>query len=400
MAEEEEELQGEDKVKVMIEALKSHQLFVRSTATEQLTLDILEDPNFVLPIIVKEIADPEWWTVRFGITEAIQESAVRGLVVPEQFVKDLLGYLNDEDVEYRAKLALCLGDVKNKMAVQPLLGLLSQQNDEVRENAAIALGKINDEQAAPALIKLIESDSSDYVRESSIKSIGNIYENKKDIVNISPLIAMLKHSTQSIQTVTAVALGQIKNQSAIVPLIHAMDPTRKDLLPESRQIMLDNLRLFSEDEILAEIQKSASGDENKYLDLLDETLFQNPFAKLQEESETNKAKLIPKYQRQFKRVKNEIDGINSFVADVFKNLASINDLEELETIRETIPRKRANLERLDIKSILKYAWVQNSLYLELKEAEKNFNLGISALFELENAVNVKYEKLGSHTSVK
>ena len=86
----EEELKGEEKIRVMIEALKSQQLFVRSTATEQLTNDILENPEFVLPLVIKEIADPEWWTVRFGITEAIGEAAVRGLVMSETYVKALL----------------------------------------------------------------------------------------------------------------------------------------------------------------------------------------------------------------------------------------------------------------------------------------------------------------------
>ena len=95
--------------------------------------------------------------------------------------------------------------------------------------------------------------------------------------------------------------------------------------------------------------------------------------------------------------KNEIDSINSFVADVFKNLASINTLEEIETIRDTIPRKRSNLEKIDISKISNYAWVNNSLYLELKEADKNFKMGISALFELENAVEAKYEKFSPDT---
>ena len=389
----EEELKGEEKIKVMIEALKSHQIFVRSTATEQLTQDLLEDPNFVLPLVIKEIADPEWWAVRFGVTEAIQESAVRGLVIPDQYVKELLGYLNDEDIEYRAKLASCLGDIKNKMTIQPLIELLTQENDEVRENTAIALGKLQDEQAAPFLMDHVKTDASEYVKTACIESLGQIYENKKNSVDVEPIIASLRSTVPSIQKVAAISLGKIKNSHCIVPLIKSMSPSRHDLATESREDMLNTLKLFSEQEILNEIQDKVKEDENLYLDLLDEALFQNPFELLQAESEKTKEKLIPKYERQFKRVKNEIDGINSFVADVFKKLGSINNVEEIETIKETIPRKRANLERIN--SILKYAWLKNSLYLELKEAEKNFKLGISALFELETAVDAKYEKLSS-----
>ena len=391
----EEELTGEEKIKVMIEALKSYQLFVRSTATEQLTNDISEDPEFVLPLVIKEIADPDWWTVRFGITEAIQESAVRGLNIPEKYVKELLEFLNDPDEEYRAKLASCLGDIKSKLAVQGLINLLSQENDEIRENAAIALGKIRDEQSTQVLMEHIKIDSSDYVKSACIESVGFILEGKKDSVDIKDIAVMLRNENPSIQTITSVALGKIRNPACIIPMIKAMNPTRRDISAESRQNMLDTLNLFSEEEILSEIKKAAGNDENLYLDLLDEFLFQNPYEMLREELDKNKEKLIPKYQRQFKRVKNEIDSINSFVADVFKNLASINTLEEVETIRETIPRKRSNLERIDITKIAKYAWVNNSLYLELKEAEKNFKMGISALFELENAVEAKYEKFSA-----
>ena len=390
---EEEELQGEEKIKVMIEALKSSQLFVRSTATEQLTVDIIENPNFVLPIVVKEMADPEWWTVRFGITEAIQEAAVRGLEIPEVFVKQVLDYLNDDDVEYRAKLALCLGDIKNPLAVTPLINVMSTDNDELRENAALSLGKLKDASALPVLFTHLSSDASEYVQTACIMSIGEISENKKKEMDIKDIVKMLRNENSSIQTETAIALGKILNPACIVPLIKSMNPSRRDLTAESRQRMLDTLNLFTEQEILAEIQSSSKDDENLYLDLLDEALFQNPYELLKAESDTLKEKLISKYQRQFKRVKNEIDGINAFVADVFSKLAKINDKEEIETIKDTIPRKRNNLEKIEVSKIATYAWVHNSLYLELKDAEKNFQLGISALFELESAVDAKLGKL-------
>ncbi len=389
----EEELTGEEKIKVMIEALKSTQLFVRSTAIEQLTLDIIENPDFALPIVIKEIADPEWWTVRFGITESIQESAVRGLSIPDKYINELLTFLKDSDEEYKTKLILCLGDIKSKLATDSLITLLSSENDEIRENAAIALGKIKDEQATTILMNHIINDSSDYVKSECIKSIGVILEGKNQSVDIKDIVIMLKNENPSIQSITSEALGKIRNPSCIIPLIKSMNPIRRDINAESRQKMLTALQLFSEEEILSEIKNAAKGDENLYLDLLDEVLFQNPYEMLREESVKNKEKLISKYQRQFKRVKNEIDSINSFVADVFKNLASINSLEEIETIRDTIPRKRSNLEKIEVNRLVKYAWVNNSLYLELKDAEKYYNLGISALFELENAVEAKYENL-------
>ena len=240
----EEELKGEEKIRVMIESLKSHQIFVRSTATEQLTIDIAEEPNFVLPLVIKEIADPEWWTVRFGITEAIQEAAIRGLNLSDNYVKELLQFLNDPDEEYRAKLASCLGDIKNKLAVPRLIELLKEENDEIRENAAVALGKIKDEQSTQVLMEHIAQDSSDYVKSACIESIGNLLEGKKESVDIKDIAVVLRNENPSIQSITAVALGKIRNSACILPLIKSMSPIRRDISAESRQDMLDTLLIF------------------------------------------------------------------------------------------------------------------------------------------------------------
>jgi HEAT repeat protein len=391
----EEELKGEEKIKVMIEALKSHQLFVRSTATEQLTMDVLENPEFVLPLLIKEMPDPEWWAVRFGITEGIQEAAIRGLQVHDKYLTDLLVYLKDDDEEFRAKMASCLGDIKNKLAVPGLIDLLKENNDEIREKSAESLGKIRDPSATDVLLKQLQNETSDYVKIACIEALGLILENKGDFKDIQIIIDHLQHFNPTIQTNTAICLRKIRPTSSIVPLIKAMDPTRRDITPESRQEMLNSLKIFSETEILEEIKKATKDDENLYLDLLDEVLFQNPFELLSAESEQTKIKLIPKYHRLFRRIKNEIDGINGFVADVFKKLATINTLDEIETINETIPRKRSNLEKIEISTVMKYSWVKNTLYLDLKEAEANFKMGISALFELEMAVTGKADKLKS-----
>ena len=105
-------LEGKEKIRVMIESLKSSQLFVRVSGTEQLTLEGMANPNLALPIMLKELDNKDWWTVRFGIVEAIQEISLRGTTIKDNYIAELVKYLTDEDEDFRAKVAECLGDLK------------------------------------------------------------------------------------------------------------------------------------------------------------------------------------------------------------------------------------------------------------------------------------------------
>ena len=376
----------------MIEALKSSQLFVRSTATEQLTIEGIQDLEFVMPILCENLKDPDWWTVRFGIVEAIQEIAVRNTTIPDKFVHILTEYLKDDDLEFRAKIASCLGDIKNPHPVALLLETMRDESDETREMVATALGKIKDKRAIDILLHHL-NDKSEYVVVASAEALGEILEGDREFKNIEPIIKLLVNSNLAIQVASADALRKISHKQSIIPILKAMRPSRTDSSSDARESMLNALLSFSEEEIKESFENESNADENKYLDLIEEAVFQYPFEKLLKESVIKKEKLISKYQRNFRKVKSEIDSINSFVADVFKNLASISILEEAETIFDTIPRKRSNLERIDINSIASYSWVKNSLYQELKEAGKLYQLGVGALNELELAVTSKIDKL-------
>ena len=125
-------LEGPEKIKVMIESLKSSQLFVRVSGTEQLTLEGIENQELALPIMLEEIKIPDWWTVRFGVIEAIQEISLRGSSIDEKYIEEIQLYLTDEDEDFRAKVADCLGDLKSKTPVPKLILALDDKHEETR----------------------------------------------------------------------------------------------------------------------------------------------------------------------------------------------------------------------------------------------------------------------------
>lgn len=388
-----EVLEGAEKVRVMIETLKSSQLFVRVAGTEQLTLESIANPELTLPMIMKELKNPDWWTVRFGIIEAIQEIALRGssAVITDNYVTELTQYLKDEDEDFRAKVADCLGDIKSNIATSPLIEALNNEHDETRELSAKALGKIGDEHAVDKLVSKIENDSSTYVITASLTSLGFILNNKKTFSKLQSIIELLKADNESVHRSAATALGKIGDTNGILPIIKLLNPLRKDTTPEGREEILTSLMKFSQDNILKELQANSNDDDNVLLDLIEETIFHYPFETLLSESKAKKENLISKYQRQFRKVKTEIDGINGYVADIFNSLTNITDLEELNTLADSVPRKRKSLERIDLKKIAQFNWVQKELYENLKEAQEWHKLGHGALNELEIAIQTKID---------
>ena len=254
---------------------------------------------------------------------------------------------------------------------------------------AKALGKLGDEQAINKLIDVINSDSSSSVITASLLAVGEILRDKKEFSKLSSIIEKTKEVNESVHRAAAVAIGNIKDINGILPLIKLLNPSRKETSPEGREEILAALQKFTENEILESLIKESNGDENILLDLIEEALFHFPLELLTKESQSKKENLISKYQRQFRKVKTEIDGINGFVAEMFKSLAKVTDPEDLQTLIDTIPRKRKSLDRIDLEKIAKYNWVKKELYENLKEAQQWHSLGHGALNEFEEAVKLK-----------
>ena len=158
--------------------------------------------------------------------------------------------------------------------------------------------------------------------------------------------------------------------------------------------MIAALREFSSEKIESAI-KNSTNDVNIQIDLIKSLTYHIEMPTLLIIAEKEKEKLIGQYSRIMRRMGSEIDVINAFVADTFKSLGSINTMDKLEVIIESIPKKRALLEKIDFNKVQNYQWVKDSLFSELSKAIKWYELGMKALKELEIAVIARKQKLNT-----
>jgi HEAT repeat protein len=137
-------------------------------------------------------------------------------------------------------------------AVQPKLEGLQLQLAELvspdsvrRVTAAAALGGMADVAAVPALIAALRDADADVAREAaaSLGLLGNA-------AAVEPLIAVLNNSGGYFHSVVRAAathsLGQLRDQSAIVPLLNAI----RDPIAEASAEAIRALATFSDPRIL------------------------------------------------------------------------------------------------------------------------------------------------------
>ena len=166
----EEELAGAEKVKVMLESLKSPNILVRSTGAQNLTDLAIEQPETTIPLLFEALENREWYSVRFGALESLSELAkISEIKLKENQIHKLISYLDDIDVDFAAKVAECLGYHKNAISVEPLLKHLSTKETEFKEFIIIALGHLKDRKAVPELIK--QSSNNSYIQSAILNSL-------------------------------------------------------------------------------------------------------------------------------------------------------------------------------------------------------------------------------------
>lgn len=119
---------------------------------------------------------------------------------------------------------LALGELGVKEEIQSFIFiLLNDEHPEVRVGAAEALGKLKAEEAVAALIKALD-DNASIVQQVSVYSLGLLKEEAKEAV--PKLIEILEKPEDielvQINNLAAWALGNIKDERAVQPLIDAL----------------------------------------------------------------------------------------------------------------------------------------------------------------------------------
>jgi HEAT repeat protein len=242
---------GKPAVEPLIAALKDKSPIVRRNAV--IALGQIKDANAVEPLIAT--LKDEDLIVRRNTATAL------GQIRNPRAAEPLIASIKDKSSIVRRDAAMALGQIKDVRAVEPLMAALKDEDAIVRMNAAVALGEIDifcllpigchPEDHAIVLIRKLNHEDL-IIRLSAIKALGEI----KDTIAVDPLVATLgdkdcgctaanalarigKPSVESLCAAlkdnsavarrnAAMALGKIKDASAVEPLIATLKD--KDLI--------------------------------------------------------------------------------------------------------------------------------------------------------------------------
>jgi HEAT repeat protein len=104
----------------------------------------------------------------------VDAAAELGKLGDKRAEQALIEALDDKITAVRNNAAFALGEIGSHAAVQHLLGLLYTTEERVRKSAVKALGMIGAAEAIDHLIRMLESDKSQIVKKSVIRSLAQI----------------------------------------------------------------------------------------------------------------------------------------------------------------------------------------------------------------------------------
>src|SRR4030043_937832 len=125
-------------------------------------------------------------------------------------VDELIQQMNQDNTVTRLHAIKALGEAKDASAVDPLIAGLKDEKCGIM--AANALAKIGQPSVAPLFAAL--KDGSPIARRNAAVALGKI----KDSSAVKPLIAALNDENPIVRRDAAKALGEIRDNSAVEPL--------------------------------------------------------------------------------------------------------------------------------------------------------------------------------------
>ncbi|NYZ78316.1 HEAT repeat domain-containing protein [Candidatus Micrarchaeota archaeon] len=150
------------------------------------------------------------WRARLNSVEAL------GQIRHESAVEPLTQALKDEDWQVEKAAAEALVKIGEPAASHLIQTLLKDGQWQVREAAARVLGKIKHESAVEPLAEALK-DEDWRVKEAATRALGQMGEPA-----LPYLIQTLKHKNRDVRSSAAIALGEIKRESAVEPLAEAL----------------------------------------------------------------------------------------------------------------------------------------------------------------------------------
>jgi len=207
-------------------------------------LGMLGDERAVEPLITA-LKRVEFSGVRWKAAEAL--SKIGNPAVPL-----LIATLQHPDDDVRWKAAIALGEISNPDAIGPLIALFSDEDRFVRSRAAQAVSMIGEPAVTPLIHTLKDEDPAmrrgAALALAKIKSVNTVepliraLADKEVMVRteaaaalaaigtpaLHPLLGFLKSAQGDIRIEVLTALGELKDEGAIEPLIQLLDNADED----------------------------------------------------------------------------------------------------------------------------------------------------------------------------
>jgi len=130
-------------------------------------------------------------------------------------VDELVQQMNQDNTVTRLHAIKALGEAKDASAVDPLIAVLKDEKCGI--TAANALAKIGQPSVAPLFAAL--KDGSPVARRNAAVALGKI----KDSSAVKPLITALNDENPIVRRNAAKALGEIQDNRAVEPLTAALN---------------------------------------------------------------------------------------------------------------------------------------------------------------------------------
>ncbi len=372
-----QELPDDALIEVMLRALESHQLLLRSSAVHQLVDVGRRNPTMALPKILKAL-DPsvDYWTVRFGAVEALGEIANRNTVQP------LVKYLKeDEDPDFRAMVAKQLGEMGDiaKDAGTALIEVLAEkESSELRENAAHTLGILSFDQAVPSLIKALEIETENYAKREMCWALGEIGNSSA----LPSLLLVLKDKDNESRAKAVEALGKIENSDSIIPILD----TTKDRDTGVQAKAIEALKKFSTKKIMAEFSKVAEADLFVALQHFQDYLFNVDNDEVTKKVIEIKEPILTAYKEKMNKIKSELESVKVFVEENFETIANLGKKDLKELVEKKIPKIEAKVANVSLYEFRKQKWLENDLYFEIEGISNLYKESGIMLSELRDSV--------------
>ncbi|MHA2237879.1 MAG: HEAT repeat domain-containing protein [Candidatus Hodarchaeales archaeon] len=353
-----QELPDDALLEVMLRALESQQLLIRSAAVHQLIDLGKRNPKLALPRILKAL-DPEvdFWTVRFGAVEALGE------IANEVTVKPLEKYLaEDEDLDFRAMVAKQLGEMGEvaKDAGSTLIdSLKNSESTELRENAAHAIGSIKVKEAVNPLINSLKKEKDHYPRREMCWALGEL----KDSLALPILIEQIEDKDKETRSKAAEALGKLESSSAIVPLIKATKD--REVLVQSSAITA--LKGFSSKSLVSEIERSSEKDVFLALQMFRDYLFNIENEDVAKQVNEIKEPIINAFKEKIKRLIGDLEECKIFVEGTFKKLSKLSKKKLTKLIDTELPKIEGKVANISLYEFRKQKWLEDDLFFEIEE---------------------------------